>query len=114
VSTFLVLTVFRMSESPPIHQLLHCCQDFRRLDVLCKELTRLLLLSMQCHRESFSFPQYIIIRDLLRPTFIKSHDCIGGLVVKLAVAILHNDRTVSASPGFDSRPMHFAAVEASR
>ncbi|KAL1795520.1 hypothetical protein ACET3X_005744 [Alternaria dauci] len=28
---------------------------------------------------------------------------IGGLVVKLAVAILH--RTVSASPGFDSRPM---------
>ena len=29
--------------------------------------------------------------------------CIGGLVVKLAVAILH--RTVSASPGFDSRPM---------
>jgi hypothetical protein len=29
--------------------------------------------------------------------------CIGGLVVKLAVAILQ--RTVSASPGFDSRPM---------
>jgi hypothetical protein len=33
---------------------------------------------------------------------------IGGLVVKLAVAILH--RTVSASPGFDSRPMQRAAV----
>ena len=30
---------------------------------------------------------------------------IGGLVVKLAVAIHH--RTVSASPGFDSRPMHY-------
>ena len=30
-------------------------------------------------------------------------NCIGGLVVKLAVAIL--TRTVSASPGFDSRPM---------
>ena len=30
-------------------------------------------------------------------------------MVKLAVAILH--RTVSASPGFDSRPMHFALVE---
>ena len=30
---------------------------------------------------------------------------IGGLVVKLAVAILH--WTVSASPGFDSRPMHY-------
>ena len=30
---------------------------------------------------------------------------IGGLVVKLAVAI--HLRTVSASPGFDSRPMHF-------
>jgi hypothetical protein len=29
-------------------------------------------------------------------------------VVKLAVAILH--RTVSASPGFDSRPMQRAAV----
>lgn len=39
------------------------------------------------------------------------HDLsIGGLVVKLAVAILR--RTVSASPEFDSRPMHFAAVEA--
>ena len=34
--------------------------------------------------------------------------CIGGLVVKLAVAI-HN-WTVSASPGFDSRPMHFASI----
>ena len=34
-----------------------------------------------------------------------SNISIGGLVVKLAVAILH--RTVSASPGFDSRPMHF-------
>ena len=33
-------------------------------------------------------------------------------MVKLAVAILH--RTVSASPGFDSRPMHFALVESSR
>ena len=33
---------------------------------------------------------------------------IGGLVVKLAVAIHH--WTVSASPGFDSRPMHFASI----
>ena len=38
---------------------------------------------------------------------MKSFDCIGGLVVKLAVAI---HWTVSASPGFDSRPMHFAVV----
>jgi hypothetical protein len=37
------------------------------------------------------------------------HDSsIGGLVVKLAVAILY--RTVSASPGFDSRPMHLAVT----
>ena len=34
---------------------------------------------------------------------------IGGLVVKLAVAKLHS--SVSASPGFDSRPMHFAMVK---
>ena len=31
-------------------------------------------------------------------------------MVKLAVAIHH--RTVSASPGFDSRPMHFAVASA--
>jgi hypothetical protein len=37
---------------------------------------------------------------------------IGGLVVKLAVAILH--RTVSASPGFDSRPMHFCCCTGRR
>jgi hypothetical protein len=37
---------------------------------------------------------------------ISSKNRIGGLVVKLAVAIL--SRTVSASPGFDFRPMHFA------
>jgi hypothetical protein len=35
--------------------------------------------------------------------FVGSKPRIGGLVVKLAVAIHH--RTVSASPGFDSRPM---------
>ena len=36
---------------------------------------------------------------------ISSITSIGGLVVKLAVAIHH--RRVSASPGFDSRPMHY-------
>jgi hypothetical protein len=39
---------------------------------------------------------------------IRTANRIGGLVVKLAVAIHH--RTVSASPGFDSRPMHFASI----
>ena len=33
-------------------------------------------------------------------------------MVKLAVAILH--RTVSASPGFDSRPMHFCCCTGRR
>ena len=34
---------------------------------------------------------------------------IGGLVVNLAVAIDIYDIYESASPGFDSRPMHFGA-----
>jgi hypothetical protein len=42
--------------------------------------------------------------------FINQHEAtdysIGGLVVKLAVAIRSQSAT-SASPGFDSRPMHF-------
>ena len=35
---------------------------------------------------------------------------IGGLVVKLAVAIRDQRSQMSASPGFDSRPMHFAVL----
>ena len=34
---------------------------------------------------------------------------IGGLVVKLAVAMRDNISNDSASPGFDSRPMHFCS-----
>jgi hypothetical protein len=39
------------------------------------------------------------------------HNSIGGLVVKLAVAISKDLRIqeMSASPGFDSRPMHRGA-----
>ena len=43
--------------------------------------------------------QLYIIDDMLFP----SKNRIGGLVVKLAVAKPHS--SVSASPGFDSRPM---------
>jgi hypothetical protein len=36
---------------------------------------------------------------------------IGGLVVKLAVAMRDSRSQMSASPGFDSRPMHFCAMD---
>jgi hypothetical protein len=51
---------------------------------------------------------YLTIWTIPIPNSSSNHR-IGGLVVKLAVATLY--RTVSASPGFDSRPMHFGVVE---
>ena len=62
------------------------------------------------HSSQFSFLFHSVYEPSIYSSFhqiIHLNDSrIGGLVVKLAVAILH--RTVSASPGFDSRPMHYA------
>ena len=53
--------------------------------------------------------KYLFYNELDNVLIHQSHVIsIGGLVVKLAVAIDIYDVYDSASPGFDSRPMHFA------
>ena len=57
-----------------------------------------------CKRRNEDENQYLYINQILHNKRNKNPICIGGLVVKLAVAKLNS--SVSASPGFDSRPMH--------
>jgi hypothetical protein len=52
----------------------------------------------------------IFARVQIQQSWGSSHR-IGGLVVKLAVAIRDRISNDSASPGFDSRPMHFCTLQ---
>ena len=58
------------------------------------------------------------IHQRIKYSTMRTANRIGGLVVKLAVAKptirLRLESSVSASPGFDSRPMHFASCEERR
>jgi hypothetical protein len=64
------------------------------------------VIDIVCCDYIFQIPETFHQRN--RSSTMRTVNRIGGLVVKLAVAIHH--RTVSASPGFDSRPMHFASI----